>query len=50
MLALVFVSNLVYIWSIMFVLGMSKADPRLNKKIDGSFARIKTVMLFSGFF
>ena len=47
MLAMVFFSNITYIWSIMFVLGMSKAEA---KRIDGSFARIRTTFLFSAFF
>jgi len=47
MIAMVFLSNISYIWSIMFVLGMSKASPHM---VDGSFARIRTTFLFSGFF
>ena len=46
MLGLLLVSNITYFWCVMFTLGFSRADP---KKIDGSFARIKTVFLFSAF-
>ena len=49
MLTCVFFSNMTYLWSIIFVLGKSRADPRLNKKFDASFARLKTVFIFSGF-
>ena len=49
MLTCVFFSNMTYLWSIIFVLGKSMADPRLNKKFDASFARLKTVFIFSGF-
>ena len=47
MLALLLTSNITYLWSVAFTLGFSRADP---KKIDGSFARIRTVFLFSAFF
>ena len=50
MLTCVFFSNMTYLWSIIFVLGKSMADPRLNKKFDASFARLKTGFIFSGFF
>lgn len=46
LLAILLASNISYLWCITFTLGYSTADP---KKIDGSFARLRTVVLFSTF-
>ena len=46
MLALLLASNITYLWCVLFTLGFSRGNP---KKIDGSFARIRTVFLFSTF-
>ena len=40
-------SNLCYFWNIMWILGHSKTEDKQN---DSSFARIRTLVLFTSFF
>ena len=46
MLLLLLVSNLSYLWSVLFTLGMNK---RSTKHVLSSFARVRTICIFSGF-
>ena len=46
MLGMVLLSNIAYLFCNLWVLGFSKAKPAI---IDGSFARIRVVSLFSAF-
>ena len=47
LMTLLFVSNLGFLWCMMFTLGFSRTEPKV---IDGSFARLRTIVLFSIFF
>ena len=47
LLGLTLFSNFTYFWCLMFLIGMSRVK---DKKNDSSFARIRTALVFSGFF